>query len=119
MAPQVQITVEPYGMFKARLRDFQMDLRISCKTDEQIAAYGFDAKVVSGETRTLFTLLTTFSETCDEAPSSFNVADLLRDSTRNALDFLTSYADQLVKEKATFRGGVPNVAPDVHMGSSS
>lgn len=114
---QVEIEVQPYGTFTARLRDFEMDLKISCRADEQISARGFNPKTISDDTRTLFYLLATFSETCDIAPTNFDVGELMRGRTQEALDFLTSYADQLAKQEARFRGIVPGVDKLLNMGT--
>lgn len=109
--PTFTISVEPYGEFKAKARDFETEARISYRTDEQMAARGMDPNVASPTTRRLFYYLTVFAETCESAPDGFEVSDLLKEAPEKAQQFLLEYLNSLYEKEQSFRKGAETVVP--------
>jgi polysaccharide pyruvyl transferase WcaK-like protein len=106
MIHHVTVHVDPYGDFKARVRDFETTLRIALRADEQMSVRGFDPNKTSQSSQNLFSILALFTETCDEPPGSFSVTTLLEQSPLEALDFLVAYQTALEKAEERFRGGI-------------
>lgn len=120
MASQyVEFEVKGYGTFKAKIRDFELDLRIACRTDEQISLRGFNPKTVSDDTRNLFSMLTIFSETCEQHPDNFNIGEMLHKQTQDSLSFFTAYWEGLVAAEERFRNPVSTLDKGNIVGSST
>lgn len=107
----VTFEVQPYGEFKASIRDFETELRISYRADQQMIARKMDTAQVSSSTRMMFYYLAVYAETCEEQPTGFDAGKLLKSSPSDAFTFLTSYFERLVEKEQSFRGGDEEVHP--------
>ncbi|MCL6444829.1 MAG: hypothetical protein K6T83_15470 [Alicyclobacillus sp.] len=99
----VKFTVEPFGEFEARIRDFETDLRIRMRRDEQLWARNFDPNRASRETLDMFYALACFAETCEKTPPGFDVGELMRSNFIDAQVFLMKYLGELTEKEQSFR----------------
>ncbi len=99
----VSLHVEPYGEFEAVIRDFEIELRINYRSDEQMTVRNFDPNRAGPSTRNLFYYLALFAETCEKAPTDFDIGKLLRSDPADAQSFLVHYTEALVEKEKSFR----------------
>jgi len=99
-----------YGVFKARIRDFDTELSVQLKVDALLAERGIEPDKASSSSRSLFYALALFAVTCEgvpngEDPSKFAERLYHDQSPVDAFSFLGAYASALVKAEERFRQG--------------
>lgn len=94
-----------YGVFKARIRDFDTSLRIELRTDALIAERKAVPDEVSNRARVFFTLVATFEMTAESLPDTFDKDTILFGDPDESLRFLLAYSQALAEAEERFRSG--------------